>query len=543
MRPDKASARKALLRIVVDGLPPNGIAPEECGAYAGEIEALYEEYDRGGAAAVLTLFDVLAKTREGLRDLIERGRLNLTDLGNAERLVKDHGERIRYCAHWKQWLIWDDKRWAKDDSQEIERLAKRTVRSLQHEAADIEDAGKKQALFKWGIKSEGAARINAMIALARSEAGVAVVPKQLDQAPYLLTVQNGTVDLRTGEIKPHDQADLITKLAPVAYRPDAPRERWLRFLNDVFAGDADLIAYIQRAAGYSATADTREQVVLFLYGTGANGKSVLLNILAFVLGSYAQSIRPELLMTKRSSGGASEGEAALANARFVRASETGAGQVLDDPTVKRLTGGGDEAIRARFLHSNEFEFMPTHKIWVATNHKPTVKNDDHGIWRRIHLVPFNVRFEGERLDPRMEAKLKEEAEGILAWLVDGAVEWYRTGLRAPAAVLNATASYRAEMDTIAGFLEECCVIEEAKGRGLHDIALPRSKASDLYAHYRTWASSTGETILTKRAFGGKLRERGFETRDSNSIRWYLGIGIRRDQQGDSDYKVTTEAPF
>ena len=298
-------------------------------------------------------------------------QFNNSDLGNAQRFAAMHGNSARFCYPWGKWLAYDGRRWRVDESGEVERLAKSTIKAMYSEALTLPD-DQRAALTKHALETERrAARIAAMIDLARSELGIAVQPEQLDCDPWLLNVQNGTIDLRSGKLRPHDRADLATKIAPVSYDPEATCERWEMFLHSIFAGKASLIDYVKRLLGYSLTGDVREQILGIFWGSGSNGKSTLLNLfMSDLLGpDYALKAPHELLMVKGDEHPTERAD--LYGKRLVAAIETDDGKRLAESLVKELTGG--DAIRARRMRENFWEFRPTHKLVLCTNHKPSIR--------------------------------------------------------------------------------------------------------------------------------------------------------------------------
>jgi putative DNA primase/helicase len=328
---------------------------------------------------------------------------NLTDLGNSERFIAEHGEDVLYCYAWSRWLVWSGARWERDDGGKVHRLAKATVRNIYREAAAAEDEKERKALAAHAKSSEAEARIRAMLELAKSE--VPVFSEQLDARPWFLNVQNGTIDLRRGALRPHHREDLITKLAPVEYRQDAEAPRFLRYLAEVFAGDEQLIAFVRRFAGYSLTGSTEERVFAILHGTGKNGKTTLVELLRDVLGDYAANTSAETILSQRNEG-INNDVAALKGARFVSAAEVEQDRRLAESKVKNLTG--TDTVTARFLYSEPFEFRPEFKLWLSTNNKPVIRGTDDAIWDRIRLIPFEQRFAGGRGDPKLPGKLREE---------------------------------------------------------------------------------------------------------------------------------------
>ncbi len=447
---------------------------------------------------------------------------NTTDMGNAERFAARHGEDLRYVHPWRKWLFWTGSGFAVDDIGEVGRLAKDTTRGIYGESEKPEYAELRTALARHAIQSEARARVVAMVALAQSERGIPVRPDELDADPWLLNVKNGTIDLRTGELREHRREDLITKLAPVEYDPDAAAPAWAAFLERVLPGE-ELGGFIQRAVGYSLTGDTSEQSMFINHGAGNNGKSTFQEALAAALGDYAMRAPTEMLMVRRT-GGVPNDVARLKGARFVTASETEEGRRLAESLVKDLTG--QDTITARFMRAEFFDFKPTHKLWLSTNHKPEIRGTDNAIWRRIRLVPFNVRIGDDEIDRELPEKLRAELPGILAWAVRGCLDWQRRGgLGEPDEVREATEDYRAEMDVLASFIDDCCAV--------YPEARATSKA--LYEAYTTWCEENRESADKKRNFGARLRERGFErARGTGNVHVRLGIALRTDREPDPD---------
>lgn len=421
-----------------------------------------------------------------------------TDMGNAERLVDRHGKGLGYIHSWHRYLAFDGQCWRVDDTGAVRRAAKDTVRSIYGEAAHAPDDATRKAIAKHALASESRNRIDAMTDLAKDE--VSVSPKQLDADPWLLNVLNGTVDLRTGERLPHSRADLITKIAQVRYDPGAKAPVFEEFLETVLPSEA-LRKFVQKAIGYSLTGDVSEQVLLFLYGTGSNGKSTLLNVVHEIAGEYAMPAAPDLLVAKR--GSHPTELAALHGVRFAPCTEVEDGARLAESLVKQLTGG--DKITARRMREDFWQFSPTHKIWLAANHKPEIRGSDYAIWRRIKMVPFTVTIPKADQDPRLPEKLKEEMPGILDWAVRGCLEWQAEGLGEPREVTQATDSYRAESDLLAAFIDERCVVE----------AGATVKFSDLWGAWQDWCRESGEDSGTKMKFGKRLDEQGVEKRSGN----------------------------
>ena len=433
-----------------------------------------------------------------------------TDLGNAERLAHHYGGQVRYCKPWSDWVVWDGAKWSKDDTGAINQLAKKTVRKIYDEAKLSEDDNKRQAIAKHAIASESNGRIKAMVSLAQSE--LPVTPEQFDRNRFFLNCSNGTVDLATGELIPHDKENFITKVAPVSYDPSATCPQWEKFLDRIMDGNQDLIRFLQRAIGYSLTGDVSEQCFFILWGNGNNGKTTFLRTIGNILGDYSQHTPIDTLIIKKK-GAASNDVARLKGSRFVTAAESEKGDRLAENLIKQLTG--DDTISARFLYQETFEFEAEHKLFLATNNKPIIAGNDHAIWRRIKLIPFQVTITEEEKDRQLPEKLKAEYSGILNWAINGCLEWQNYGLGIPAEVTAATNEYRNEMDLLNEFLDEYC----DKGPELN---VP---SNALYQAYAQWCENNGEYQLKQTSFGRKLKEKGFMSKQLGEKRTRSWVGL------------------
>ena len=435
-------------------------------------------------------------------------RENLTDSGNAQLFAAQHSNDVRYCHTWKKWLIWDGTRWCTDHTGQIFGRAKQTVRTFYAAASVATDSDDRKQLAKHASRSESEGSIRAMLSLARNEPGIAITAEQFDREIWKLNVENGTINLHDGKVYSHRREDLNTKLAPVEYDPDASCPNWEEFLNTIMAGNARMIGFLQRAIGYSLTGDVSEQVLFFLYGTGANGKSTFLRTIQEMLGDYAKQAAPNLLVTKRGDSHPTE-VADLRGSRFVVVVEVEEGRRMAEALVKQMTGG--DKIKSRFMHQDFFEFDPTHKLYLAANHKPVIRGTDYAIWRRIHLVPFNVTINPSQQDRTLLHRLRSESPGILAWAVKGCLEWQQSGLSIPFEVAEATDNYRGEMDVLANFFKECC--EESSGQ--------LTQAQELYGAYRKWCNDNGEKYpLEQRGFSTKLKEKGYVSKRGKGGLYY-----------------------
>lgn len=438
---------------------------------------------------------------------------NLTDVANAARFARDHHEHVRY-AEALGWLTWDSARWRADETGEVQRLARETVRRIYVEAAEAEDSKRRGELAAWAKASDSRRGIENMLALAKSEPGIVVAARAFDRDPFKLNTLSGIVDLKTGDLQPHDPNANMTKLAPVFYREGRTCPRWLTFLDEIMGHNHELVEYLQRVAGYALTGDTSEQCLFLLYGTGANGKTTFLEVLRGILGDYARNASADTFMVRRGEGPRPD-IARLRGARLVSTVETDDGRRLAESLVKVMTGG--DTVTARHLYQAEFEFKPEFKLFIATNHKPVVKGTDHAIWRRIKLVPFTVTIpEAERLKNLASSLLKSEASGIPAWAVQGCLAWQKQGLDDPQAVTDATKTYQEEMDPIAQFIEERCVVQaDARGRGLFDA-------------YRAWAEANARHVMNSTSFSLKLQERGFVNGRDYKGRHFEGLALDGD---------------
>jgi len=448
-----------------------------------------------------------------------------TEIGNADRLIYYHGHDLRYCYPWKQWLVWQGTHWQENRNGEIDRRMEDVTRKILLEAAMEEDEDKRKAKAGWALTSMSNKVIKNSIERARSKAPI--IPEQLDTSLFLLNCRNGTLNLQSGKLLPHNRGHLITKMIPVDYDANATCPLWRQSIGRIFGGSEELIAFMQRAIGYTLTGDIREQMIFILHGNGANGKSTLLDTIGALMSDYGQQTPADTLMMKRDRGIPND-IARMRGARFISAVETEEGRRLSEVLVKQLTGG--DLITARFLNQEFFEFKPTHKIFLATNHLPRVKGTDHAIWRRLPLIPFDVQFWNPdkdesgppelKADKTLPAKLLEELPGILNWALEGCLSWQKTGIGWPAAVRQASNAYRADMDTLNTFLTEMC--EEDK-----DARIPMKP---LYAAYKKWCHDNGEPEASQKSFGKSLEERGYKAvSGTGNVAMRCGI-VLADQQ-------------
>jgi putative DNA primase/helicase len=381
-----------------------------------------------------------------------------TDLGNARRLVARHGADIRFIPQWRSWIVWNGTRWIIDDDGGVMRFAKQTVHSMYHDALAVRDDSKKTALIKHALNSQSAKHLEAMVNLATTEAEVVLPARQLDADPWLLGVQNGVLELKTGTFRPAARDDYITKSIAVPYDPQALCPNWFKLLDTITAEDKPLSAYLQRAVGYALTGSTREEVLFVLYGIGNNGKSTWRETLHALFGDYAIASDAGLLIERKTPGGATPELARLKGRRFVAINETSENDHLNEARVKFITS--HDMITARDLYQKLFDFVPTHKTFLTTNHKPIIRGTDVGIWRRIHLLPFTVTISPEKVEKDFrERRLVPELPGILNWAMEGLRAYLKEGLNPPRAVYAATHEYQQDMDVVGQWIDERCGLD------------------------------------------------------------------------------------
>jgi P4 family phage/plasmid primase-like protien len=449
----------------------------------------------------------------------------LTEIGNALRLLYLHGERLRYVPDVSGWIVFRDGAWAWDRSGSFVReTAGRLGEQIYAEGAafSMEQA---QHFAKHARVSQSARTIDAAVSLLSDQSNIRLPLALIDADPMLIGFDHArhVVDLRTGLARPAAASDYITKsLTPCAIGDSTKAVRWLAFLEQVFDGDVELVGWLHRWCGYLLTGSTSEQIFLFFFGLGANGKSVFAELLKHVMGDYGRAVASETLTeTKRQAGGASPDLADLIGCRLAMSSETEDGSALAESLVKSLTAG--DTITARQLYAQSVQFQPAFKLLMLGNHRPIIRGNDYGIWRRVRLVPFTKTFSEQDRDPHLLDTLKAEAPHILAWMVDGCMEWQRRGLAdVPAVVASQTADYRDEQDVIGQWLNDCTIIDRAA----------EVESGELYANYREWCeSSNGSKPATKISLCRRLPERNFQSRRSNGKTYWRGLTLKANNHG------------
>jgi putative DNA primase/helicase len=434
------------------------------------------------------------------------------DIGNARRFARKHGRDVRYCVEQKKWYVYNGQRWQVDSTLEIERRAKQTALLISAELpfADGNEELQK-AIEAHAKKTKSAKGISDMLKMAQSE--LAIRASAFDQNKWLLNCSNGTLNLITGRLQEYKREDYITKSVNLDYDVAAECPTWLAFLKRIMNGNENLISFLRRAVGYSLTGEVNERAVFVLFGNGANGKSVFTEIILKLLGGYA-CVAPTSAVMKKQSGAASNDIAKLKVARFASVNETEENGRIDESAIKAMSG--DDTLTARLLYSEFFEFKPEFKIWLRTNHKPTVRGTDEGIWDRLKLIPFSVRIPKHEQDKQLAKKLQNELPGILAWAVAGCLEWQRDGLGVPEEVEQSTNEYRSEQDTFSRFIDECCIVEENKW----------ASSSDIRLEYECFCKESGEAPhFFGNAFSERLTRLGCMPKKRNGARGWSGIGL------------------
>ena len=466
---------------------------------AGLIRARFKEL----TDTSLPVADVRAAMAGGRKVVaFNKQRRQMTEFGNAERMLDHYGDGLMYVPEIDGWFMWTGIYWRRAAGVELEHLAKETIRALPDEAKTIESDGERAEFFKFCAISQRAVMVRNMVSLAQSDPRVVVGMTDLDKLTHLLGVGNGVVDLHTGKLLPPDQAYRVTTITAVDYDPTAACPLFERTVGDVFFNDADMVGFFQRLVGYSLLGKPDEDVLAIPYGSGSNGKSTVLGAIRDALGEHAKMASADTFLSSGAAGGnagaAREDVLRLRGARFVYVSEPDEGSELREGIIKSMTGG--EPLPARGLYSKTtVEVAPTWVAFMPTNHRPIVKGDDHAIWRRLLPVPFTRNFDQDLTltkDPDRAEKLAAEAAGILAWCVRGALAYQKDGLQPPGAVRKAREDYKSDMDLLGEWLDECCEI------GPNHV----ESNARLWASWEAFAKARGELryIPTSKALTRRL---------------------------------------
>ena len=425
-----------------------------------------------------------------------------TDDALALSFTRRYAQDWRYCASWGKWLVWTGNRWQPDDTLLVTHLMRHVCR----------EAAMKADSHRLAAKLASSSTVSGVERLARSDRQHASTSDEWDRDPWMANAPGGVIHLRTGQVRPHNREDRMTKITTAT--PQGACPQWLAFLSDITAGNQELMSYLQRVIGYCLTGVTSEHALFFLYGTGANGKSVFVNVITTILGDYAANAPMDTFMETRSDRHPTD-LAGLRGARFVSSIETEQGRRWNESKLKAITGG--DKVSARFMRQDFFEYLPQFKLIIAGNHKPSIRNVDEAMKRRLHLIPFTVTIPPERRDGKLTEKLLKERDGILAWAVEGCLAWQREGIKVPASVVSATEEYFEAEDALGLWLEERCERHpEAK-----------VSSSDLYADWREWAERAGEYVGSIKRFSEVLITRGFvPSRMHGGVRGFKGLATR-----------------
>jgi len=443
------------------------------------------------------------------------------DAGRAKMFVDAFADRIRYVHTWKTWLVWETDRWRVDHTGAVERLAIELSQRKLAEAAQIlgldeANASAREQATRSALKLGNRVIISNFLELARCDRRVILDEAEIDANPWVIGALNGVVNLRSGNLEAYHRDTFITRSLNVNVDPAADCPRWKQFISEIF-DDAAVARFVQKAAGYSLTGLNTEHIFLFLYGIGANGKSTFCEVLQSIFGDYGMRASDSLLRFS-ANGREPEGPIAeLFGKRLILGAETEEGARMNEKLIKDITGG--DTLRGRRLYQHAFSFIPGATLWIYGNHRPEIRGNDDGIWRRVRLVPFSRQFTGRQRDQQLFSKLQAELPGILNWLVEGCLLWRHEGLRPPPAVLEAVRQYRTDEDLLADFLDE----------HVRTSSTGDTTQAELFECYLSWAQRDGiRYTLTKRNLARKLRERGFtDARATGGVRCWRGVALKK----------------
>lgn len=441
----------------------------------------------------------------------------LNDVGNARRFMSMYGDSVRYVKE-HGWYTYNGEQWEQDDAAVGGKMIDALETVIPAEAMSVSCVRARDKLVKWGRLSVNHSKLTAALKTSW-DLGLTTRMDAFDADPNLLSVSNGVFDLSSGDFRPNRKQDLITRKCSVEYHPDAWCPRWVEFLREIMLGDEETISYLQRAIGYSLTGNCSEQVMFLLWGSGANGKSVFLETLRVLLGSYATNTSTDLILLDSRGDAASQSHliARLKGARFVVGSEVPSGAKLNESRVKEMTG--EDTLTARFLYRDAFDFKPQFKLWVRSNYRPDVNGRDQGIWRRLHTIPFEASIAPDKQDKKLQKKLLDELPGILNWAILGYHDWREQGLAVPERVTAANNSYKKDMDVLGDWLDERCIDVERPGA---------TRGATLLEDFLRWSEHNGDlkNAPSPRQFGTWLRDRNYlRVKKSDGVH-YLGIALK-----------------
>lgn len=441
---------------------------------------------------------------------------DLNDTGNAHRFVARFGDIIRYNVDNQKWMIWNGKYWQMDVYNNIKNYAELVIEEMKQQVLSMAETNEKKALMnniKRALSSSGKI---AFLKEAEHISGIPVTNNNFDRDPFMLNCASGVIDLHDGTIRPHDKTFMCSKYVPYELSNDEPK-LWNKFLGEIFASNNELIHYIQKIMGYALSGSTREQCMFILLGDGANGKSILTEVLYEVSGSYSKTSNVDVLLERKNQNGNLGEIARLNGVRNVVMGETKPGDKLNEGLIKTMTSGIEQIV-ARFLYGNEFEFTPIFKMFMMTNYRPIIRGTDTGIWRRIKIIPFDVTIPDDKQDKDLMNKMQKEYPQILNWLVQGCIMWQKEGISNPQLIDESIKQYRSEMDLVQRWIDECCEL----GAGY------RSKSTDLFNAFCNYIAINREFQLSNTLFGRNMSKK-FEKRRFGGAIYYIGLQLKDNQ--------------
>jgi P4 family phage/plasmid primase-like protien len=493
-----------------------------------------EDYRRRTIEKVLSAMNIVAASLvPGTIKLESHG-----DIRNARAFAQVARGRFLYVTSRDRWLQWIDERWQPCEKEEHFAIAKEVCGQILAAAGAVlgQDQDRGRKLVQEAVVAHSLPRMAAMLKLSISEPEMATTDRELDSDPYILGVQNGLVDLRTGQHLSNKPEFRVTRYCNASFDATASCPRWVKFLDQIFQSDGATIKSVQRLLGCTLLGLAIEEILIICYGFGSNGKSVFSNVVHNIMGGYSITAPPSLLTARRQEDAGPRNDlAALAGSRYVSINELQAGDRLDEQVVKMLAGR--EPISARFLHQEFFEFIPGFTPWLRTNHKPIIQGVEDGIWRRLVLIKFGVHFSENEKDPILEQKLLEERNGILMWMIEGAQLYLKDGICISPSMRQELNTYRSDSDLLGEFLTEKTI----------DSKIEKVTQTSLYSCYKHWSLESGLKPMTKKSFTLRLAERGYKESKSGGNRFYVGLTWMDKAQtsrveggmdgffGDSDY--------
>ncbi|MBO0779628.1 MAG: hypothetical protein J2P37_12455 [Ktedonobacteraceae bacterium] len=441
----------------------------------------------------------------------------LTDLNNAKGFLSVHGSHLKFVPGWG-WLLWDGRRWLPNATDQVLSLARHTIATHYHDEAaalPTNQRARAQQLVEHAQRSTSLTHIQAMLDLASQDESVRALPTDFDRHPLLLNVENGTVDLLTGKLSPHDPAHLLTRCCPIAYDPEARSPQWTSFIEACLENDPEYRRYLQVAAGYSLTGSTQQDAFFLLHGTGHNGKTTFLEALAYALGDYVLRLPVTALLHSRALTDLRMNASTFTGRRLLLLTETTEDQLLNLSTLKRLASGEPLFLLPNRPGDPPQPWNPTCKLWLATNHLPRITEQTPAIWRRLKLLPFTVSFEN-RENRTLSEQFQKDAQAILAWLVQGCLLWRQYGMPEPPRVIQAITTYRDSQDRLADYLTDRFDLGE-------DFTTP---AREIYRDYYTWATDAHIPPLSEHQFFRQLAARGFKRERTRTCNVYRGLALK-----------------